>query len=144
MGVFAYYGIYLAILMLYDSSCKSWAHGTCRQRIRCELAWSPDLNTWRHFPPNSSHTLSSEHLPVAASDSGYEVISPLPDGTPYSYDCVAAKPVEVPGEGIRIYFMEGDGPHVLHRKTKFDMGRLRADGFAGVRAADGEMGKLVT
>lgn len=110
-------------------------------RVRCELAWSADLLKWRRFRASKYETDDGK-LPFASKDE--DELIPLQAGTYLSHDCFAAKPVEVQGEGVRIYFMGGDGPHFGRRNTTFAMAKLRSDGFVGVRSQQGLEGRLVT
>ena len=52
-----------------------------------------------------------------------------------SHLCFAAKPVHIPGEGERLYYMGSNGKHSgskPHRNASFGLARLRTDGFAGM------------
>mmetsp|Transcript_111271 Transcript_111271/g.346873 ORF Transcript_111271/g.346873 Transcript_111271/m.346873 type:complete len:570 (-) Transcript_111271:85-1794(-) len=115
--VFPFYSTYLAIVMTYDNSISIAGKD---DRVKCELAWSPDTYSWFRF-----------------SDGAKKEVIPITNrlGDMDGYDCFAAKPVVV-GNQVWVYYMGGDGPHFGKRNTFFNLAKLRMDGFAGVRPSD--------
>jgi len=134
---FPYYGVYLAIMMVFNGY---------QGRIRCELAWSANLTEWKRFRPAKFQTWEAPwhygRLPFAGRDN--DELIPLRKGSYNSHICFAAKPVEVRGEGVRVYFMAGNESHSAARSTSFALAKIRPDGFVGVRSSQGSHGRLVT
>jgi len=144
--VFPYYGVYMALMMTYSGYCDTSMFAFSGDRVRCELAWSSDLKGWKRFRPAMFQTKEAPshygRLPFADKDT--DELIPLRNGSYNSHDCFAAKPVEVPGEGLRVYFMAGNGPHFKARNTSFALAKVRFDGLVGVRSSKGSHARLVT
>ena len=121
--VFPYYSLYLGFVSVYDFRFEK---GSPDDRVRCELAWSHDAETW--------HRVRDVSRGVGATDA--EDLIPMGGAGEFdSYDCFASKAVVVDGQ-VRIYYMGGDGPHFGPRHTSFNLATIRSDGFAGQAAAD--------
>ena len=121
--VFPYYSLYLGFVSVYDFRFEK---GSPDDRVRCELAWSADAETW--------HRVSDASRGAGAADA-QDLIPMGGEGEYDSYDCFASKAVVV-GNEVRIYYMGGDGPHFGPRHTSFNLATIRFDGFAGQAAAD--------
>merc|ERR1719221_66882 len=98
MMVFPYYSIYLGLVNTYDNSM---AKGSWEDRVRCELAWSPDSVTWHRLKDESRKGKGHETdlIPLGIAGDVFD-----------AFDCFYANPVVVDGE-VRLYYMGGDGPH---------------------------------
>lgn len=143
--------IYLAVLTTYDHGCMHRLRVSdpshlmdCQNHAKCELAWSTDLRSWKRLRPEQTVEAPSHYgkLPLAVQES-YEII-PLMHGTYHANGCFAAKPVDVPGEGVRIYFMGLAAQRYRNRETAFSVARFRPDGLVGVRAQASLPGRLTT
>ena len=98
------FNLCLGLAMVFDTEDPTTV-GT----VECRLAWSAGVNQpWSIVgwsPGNSSQSTSSaQFIPRGAGD-----------GPTGAFDSqivfAAAHPVPVASEGIRIYYMGGDGPH---------------------------------
>lgn len=154
--VFPYYGTHLAVLTTYDGNCTARPGRSpvgvsglrrCNDHARCELAWSPDMHEWHRLKPGASPAQASGsdgagRLPFARQDS-FEII-PLKSGSGYDFGCFPSTPVDVPGEGVRIYFTGVNAPRFRNQESSFMMAQFRPDGLVGVRSKVGAVGYLMT
>eukprot|EP01084_Bolivina_argentea_P177181 306449_1 len=106
---FKYYGIYLGLVMIFDSN-------TTTQRVFCELSYSTDLVQWYRINPGK------QLIPL----------SPLSDNAFDSYICFSAAYPIVYNNRIRLYYFGGNGPHNGPRNSSFALATIRLDGFAGI------------
>ena len=124
---FPFYDIYLGIVMVFDAADPPDVYG--KGKVHCELAWTrdPDMRSgWKRVAPGT------DFIPLGSvAERDFD-----------SHICFASSPpLRVKGEGVRMYYMGGDGPHYSppagqpgHRNSSFALATLRADGFLGVRA----------
>lgn len=112
---FPFYSAYIGLLATYDSK---FASNTPEDKVRCELAWSPDTLHWFRLRDESRVDAPGE---LIRSDSGGNKL----------WDCFMANKPVVLGETMRLYYMAGDGPHFGSRNTTLAVATLRRDGFAG-------------
>jgi len=105
MTVFPYANLYLGLVMIFDIK---------EDRVRCELAWSPDTFEWHLICPGTPF------IPNSAKKNEYD------------WGCiyVAATPIFLQNE-TRIYYGASNGPHTAWRDGFFCLATLRPDGFAG-------------
>ena len=117
MPVFRYGEGYLGLAMIFD---------TVEDRVRPELAWSPDTVRWERVAP------------------GEPLIPNGPEGA-WDWGCIYAAACPVfRDEGILLYYGGSDNVHTNWRKSAMGCARLRPDGFAGYRSDAGETGEVVT
>jgi len=119
MPVFRYANVYLGLAMILK---------TDRDRVHCELAWSPDTITWHRI------------------DSGRPLIPNSESRGDYDWGCAyAALTPVVLEEEIRIYYGASNGPHTDWRDGFLALATLRPDGFAAYEPADPDRrGTIVT
>jgi len=115
MPVFPYAGIYLGLLMMFHTGDPDDPR---RDRVECELAWSPNTTHWFRICPGESL---------------------IPRGAKGDFDSHivfgACSPVILDDE-IRLYYGGCNGPHGGERAGGFGLARLRPDGFAGFEPAE--------
>jgi hypothetical protein len=119
MPVFCYADAWLGLVMILDRRSD---------RVRCELAWSPDTAHWERIDPGVPLIPNSERV------------------GDYDWGCVygAAAPVVRDGP-IRLYYGGSNGPHGGWRDGFFCLATLRPDGWAGYLPTDPDRpGKVVT
>ena len=110
MPVFRYADVYLGLVMIL-----------CRKddRVRCELAWSPDTVRWERIEPGKPLIPTSETQGV------------------YDWGGVYAAAVPILREGeIRLYYGGSNGLHGGWRDGFLCLATLRPDGFAGYEPVD--------
>ena len=125
---FPYYSAYLGLIANYDSTFLPdgrTARGTPDDKVRCQIAWSPDSITWYRLYDEARSDHASELIPTGQ---GY--------GDDDRYDCFYANKPVVVGDQVRLYYMGGDGPHFGNRNTFLRLATLRMDGFVGKAPAD--------
>ena len=105
MPVFPYAGVYLGLLMVFDTSTDF---------VDCELAWSPDTVRWERVCP------------------GCSLIPRGPKGS-FDHGCIygAAYPISRDGE-LKLYYGGSDWGHSGQRAGCLCLAHLRMDGFAGM------------
>ena len=119
MPMFRCANVYLGLLMIIRLS---------KERVHCELAWSPDTIRWERIDP------------------GTPLIANAETEGDYDWGCVyaALAPVRT-DEGIRVYYAGSNGPHRYWRDGFLCLATLRHDGWAGYQPVDAEqMATLVT
>jgi hypothetical protein len=100
---------------------------TARDRVRCELAWSPDTVAWERIEP------------------GRPLIADADEREAYDWGCVYAAEPLFPKNEIRLYYGASNGPHTSWRDGFLALATLRPDGFAGFEtAAAGSPGFVIT
>eukprot|EP01052_Picozoa_sp_SAG31_P020456 SAG31_NODE_1539_length_7970_cov_5.655571_5_plen_523_part_00 len=119
---FPYYDLYLGLTMVFDTKDPATV-GT----VECHLSWSRAGDPERRW-----HMIGgggTYNQPVNGSQF-------IPRGKAGAFDSHiifgAAHPVPVSDEGIRIYYMGGNGPHNGPRNTSLGLAMLRDDGFIAV------------
>jgi hypothetical protein len=103
--------VYLGIVSVLDIK-----EGT----IHCRLSWSKDASNWQWVDPGG--LAGRDFIPVGEK------------GAFDSHICfAAAHPVAIPGTGVRMYYMGGDGTHENHkRNTSLGLATLGTDRYAGL------------
>ncbi len=96
-------GLYLGFVAVFN---------TKTDRVHCELAWSPDTQTWHRIAPGTPL--------IPLSDRQGDYASPL-----------------IGGDGaVRIYYGASNGPHTGWRDGFLALATLRPDGWAAYEPAD--------
>jgi len=119
MPVFRYAGVYLGLVMLLNGQ---------DDRVRCELAWSPDTMHWERIDPGRPLIPNSEKK------------------GDYDWGCIyaAAAPVILEDE-IRLYYSGSNDTHGAWRDGCLALATLRPDQFAGFEPQRSDQpGTLVT
>lgn len=130
---FPFYNVYLGIVMAFDAVDPPNVYG--KGKVRCELAWSADGKTFQRMHPGQSFI-----PPGSIENRDFD-----------SHICfAAAHPVKTASQ-VQLFYMGGDGPHYspawpdpLHRNSSLGLATLRPDGFVGLQAVDGIVGKSAT
>jgi hypothetical protein len=124
---FPFANIYLGIVMIYDAPPL----GAPGQHVHCRLSWSPTVAGPWAWVDHDQPMPGTEFIPA---------------GVPGSFDshiCFAAHmPVQTP-QGVRVYYMGGNGPHSGARNSSFAMATVRTDGFVGVTSG-AQQGHIIT
>ena len=60
-----FYSAYIGLLATYDSHFTP--HGDANDKVRCELAWSPDSFRWYRLQDESRQSHQSELIPTGAA-----------------------------------------------------------------------------
>ena len=112
MPMFRHANVYLGLLMIIRLS---------KERVHCELAWSPDTIRWERIDPGTPFIANSE----TEED--------------YDWGCVyaALSPVVTEDE-IRVYYAGSNGHHRYWRDGFLCLATLRHDGWAGYQPVDPE------
>ena len=110
MPMFRYGNVYLGLLMIIRLS---------KERVHCELAWSPDTIRWERI------------------DAGTPFIANSETEGDYDWGCVygALAPI-VTDKGIRVYYAGSNGQHRYWRDGFLCLATLRHDGWAGYQPVD--------
>jgi hypothetical protein len=105
MPLFRYADLYLGLVMILNGK---------DDRVRCELAWSPDTIRWQRIDPGASLIPNSQKQ------------------GDYDWGCVYAanEPVVLEHE-IRLYYGCSNDTHGAWRDGGLALATLRPDGFAG-------------
>ena len=111
MPAFRYANVYLGLVMVLRRS---------DDRVHCELAWSPDTQTWHRIEPGTPL------IPLAETRGAYDW------GCAYA----AASPVVMPDGRIRLYYGASNGRHTSWRDGFLALATLRTDGWAGYQPQD--------
>jgi len=105
MPVFRHAGVYLGLVMLLN---------TKDDRVRCELAWSPNTVHWERIDPGTSL------LPLSDKPGDYD------------WGCIfAARAPVILDNVIRLYYGGSNDTHGSWRAGCLALATLRPDGFAG-------------
>ena len=119
---FPFGNIYLGIVMIFDAQTGS--KGPKAGHVHCRLSWAPETTGPWEWVDKKVPLPGTEFIPAGAI------------GSFDSHICFAAHSPIQTQEGVRIYYMGGDGPHNGARNSSFAMAMLRTDGFVGVKATD--------